>query len=149
MNESIQTVISAVTGNLGDTNLTPLVEPVVKRLVSFGYSPTEDDVWVITFSIQKAANHVLNEINQNEIPKGLTEVAVDMSCGEFLNAKYLSGQLEIGKLDLSGIVETIKEGDTSVSFKDGSSDEEKLNALIGWMTSGKETDFLCFRKMRW
>ena len=149
MDENIQAVIDAVKAILNDTNLDPIAEAVVIRLVSFGCKPVLTDAGSIAFSIQKSVNHVLNEINHKTIPDGLIEITVDMACGEFLNVKMLSGQLDMGSLDLTGIVNSIKEGDTQITFGNGSSDEEKVNSLINWLMNGRGCDFLCFRKMRW
>ena len=149
MNENIQTVVDSVNKILNDTNLTDTVDSVINRLVSFGYVPTEEDAWMIAFSTKGTVNHVLNEINHQKVPDGLVEVVVDMICGEVLNAKFLSGQLELSNLDLDGIVQSVNEGDTSVTFSAEGSDESKLKGLLSWLISGKGCDLLCYRKMRW
>jgi hypothetical protein len=149
MNENIQTVVTSVNDILKDTNLTDTVESVIHRLVSFGYDPTEDDAWMIAFSTKGTVNHVLNEINHAKVPDGLHDVVVDMICGEVLNAKFLSGQLELTSLDLDGMIQSVKEGDTTVSFSAEGSDESKLKGLLSWLIQGKGCDLLCYRKMRW
>ena len=149
MNENLQTVVTSVNNILNDTNLTDTVDSVIQRLVSFGYAPTEDDAWIIAYSIKGTVNHVLNQINRSEIPNGLFEVVVDMACGEVLNAKYGSGQLELANLDLDGMIQSVAEGDTTVSFSAEGSDESKLKNLLSWLMQGKGCDFLCYRKMRW
>lgn len=149
MNENIQTVVDSVNKILNDTNLNSMVEAVVERLVSFGYTPTEEDAWMIAFTVNGTVNHVLNEINHTKIPDGLFEVVVDMVCGEVLNAKFLSGQLDMTKLDLDGMIQSVKEGDTTVSFSAEGSDEAKLKGLLSWLIQGKGSDLLCYRKMRW
>ena len=149
MNNAFQAVITSVNDILNDTNLTAMVETVVNRLVSLGYTPTDEDTWQIAFSIQKTVNHVLNETNQSKVPEGLTEIAVDMICGEFLNAKFLSGQLDLSSLDLDGMIQSVSQGDTSVSFSAEGSDEAKLKGLLSWLIHGKEGDLICYRKMRW
>lgn len=145
----VQTVIDSVNNILNDTNLTVITENVVKRLVSFGYIPTEDDAWLIAYSTKGTVNHVLNEINHTKVPEGLFEVVVDMICGETLNAKFLSGQLNLESLDLDGMIQSVKEGDTTVSFSAEGSDEAKLKGLLSWLIQGKGSDLLCYRKMRW
>ena len=80
---------------------------------------------------------------------GLFEVVVDMICGEVLNAKFLSGQLDLTNLDLDGVIQSVSEGDTSVSFSTEGSDEAKLKGLLSWLIQGKGSDLLCYRKMRW
>lgn len=149
MNENLQTVVTSVNKILNDTNLTAFTEDVLNRLVSFGFNPTEEDAWMIAFSTKGTVNHVLNEINHQTVPEGLFEVVVDMVCGEVLNAKFLSGQLDLTALDLNGMIQSVKEGDTTVSFSAEGSDESKLNSLLTWLIQGKGCDLLCYRKMRW
>ena len=149
MSENIQAVMTSVESMLNDTNLNPMVEAVGEQLVSFGYTPNENDAWMIAFSVQKAVNHVLNEINQSAVPNGLFEVTVDMICGEVLNAKFLSGQLDLTALDLDGMIQSVKQGDTQVNFSAEGSDEAKLKGLLSWLIQGKGSDLTCYRKMRW
>lgn len=148
MNENLQTVVDSVNNILNDINLT-VTEKVVERLVSFGYEPTDADAWMIAFTMQKAQNHVLNEINHQKIPDGLIEVFVDMVCGEFLMVKHQTGTLNLDSLDLDGMIQSVTEGDTTVSFSKEGSDEAKLNGLLNWLVQGKGCDLLCYRKMRW
>lgn len=149
MNENLQTVVDSVNDILNDTNLEPVVKDVVQRLVSFSYQSTDADAWMIAYTVKGTMNHVLNETNQTKVPEGLFEVVVDMICGEFLNAKFLSGQLELTALDLDGMIQSVKEGDTQVSFSAEGSDETKLKGLLSWLIQGKGCDLLCYRKMRW
>jgi len=76
-------------------------------------------------------------------------VAVDRVVGEFLFGKNQSGELNIESLDLDGAVTSIKEGDTSVTFASGLSDAEKFTTLISWLMSEGESDFVCYRKLKW
>jgi hypothetical protein len=145
----VQTVVDSVNNILNDTNLTVFTEDVVNRLVSFGYIPTEEDAWMITYTAKGTVNHVLNEINHIKVPDGLHNVVVDMICGEVLNAKYRSGQLDMTCLDLDGMIQSVQEGDTTVSFRAEGSDESKLEGLLSWLIQGKGCDLLCYRKMRW
>ena len=149
MNENLQTVVTSVNNILNDTNRNSITENVVERLVSFGYVPTDADAWVIAYSIKGTVNHVLNEINRQTVPESLSEVVVDMVCGEMLNAKFLSGQLDMDSLDLDGMIQSVKEGDTQVNFSAEGSDEIKLKNLLSWLIQGKGCDLLCYRKMRW
>lgn len=145
----VQTVVDSANNILNDTNLNSMTENVVERLVSFGYIPTEDDAWMIAYTIKGTVNHVLNEINHSTVPEGLMEIVVDMICGEVLNAKYLSGQLDLTTLDLGGMIQSVKEGDTQVNFSTEGSDEAKLKGLLSWLIQGKGSDLLCYRRMRW
>jgi len=149
MNENLQTVVTSVNKILNDTNLTDTVDSVILRLVSFGYTPTEIDAWMIAYSIKGTVSHVLNMTNRQEVPIELNEVVVDMVCGEVLNTKLLTGQLNLDSLDLDGMIESVREGDTTVSFSAEGSDEAKLKGLISWLIQGKGCDLLCYRRMRW
>ena len=149
MFEHHQTVIDSVNSILKDTNLNPITEMVMGRLVSFGYDPTDEDAWMIAYNIKGTVNHVLNEINHTKIPEGLIEMVTDMICGEVLNAKFLTGQLELDSLDLDGMIQSVKEGDTQVNFNTDGSNEVKLKNLLSWLIQGKGCDLLCYRRMRW
>ena len=149
MNEELQTVLTKIQDVLNDTDLTKLTESVLERLVSFGYTPTKDDVFSIAFETKSVRSHILNMTNQATIPDGLFEVAVDMVCGNFLNGKYLCGKLELDDLDFEGIVKTVSQGDTSITFETSGQDEDKFRQLIAWLIDGKGCDLLCYRKMQW
>ena len=124
-------------------------EAVLKRLVSFGYDPKEDDSWMICFSAQKVENHIKNSCNIGEVPVGLFNVAVDMVCGEFLFTKKQTGKLELADLDLNGAITQIHEGDITVQFAGGSSDESKFESLLNFLLHHGEGDFVCYRKLKW
>ena len=134
------------------TILTSLNEAFVKKVLmrlesSFGYIATENDSWSIAFAIQKVENHIKNYCNTDMVPEGLIETAVDMVVSEFLTTKKSTGQLEMANLDLDGAIKTIREGDTSVEFVQGLSDNEKFDMLLKDMDRGD--DLLCYRKLKW
>lgn len=131
---------------LGDDKLT---EAILNRLSSFGYTVKDSDAWAIAFAIQSVQNSIKNSCNVTTIPDGLFHVLVDRSCGEFLYSKKQSGQLDIAGIDLSGAVKQISEGDTSVTFADGTSDEQKFSQLLGLLLTKGEGDLVCYRKLAW
>ncbi|MCZ9313162.1 MAG: hypothetical protein O0V67_07270 [Methanocorpusculum sp.] len=148
MNEKLLASILTIMTNI-DTSLSEsFYDAVLKRLVSLGYSLKEDDGWALCFAMQKVENHIKNSCNTTSIPDGLFNVAVDMVCGEFLFAKKQTGQLELGDLDLTGAITSIKEGDTQVNFG-GSSDESNFNQMLDYLMHHGEGDFVCYRKIRW
>lgn len=124
-------------------------EMVLKRLVFLGYKINSDDAWSICFSIQKVENHIKNFCNILTIPDGLLQIAADRVCGEFLFAKKQSGQLDIDSIDLSSVVTSIREGDTDVSFNNNTSDETRFNQLLDYMINAGESDFICYRRLKW
>ena len=150
MDEMIQKVLANILTIMTNTSLSEsFCQGVLKRLVSFGYDLKEDDSWVISFAMQKVENHIKNSCNTTDIPDGLFHVAVDMVCGEFLFAKKQTGKLELADLDLNGAITQIHEGDTTVQFASGSSDEEKFNNFLNYLMHTKEGDFVCYRKLKW
>jgi hypothetical protein len=150
MNETMQKILTNILNVLRNTNLSePFYEAVLNRLISFGYELKEDDCWILCFTMQKVENHILSSCNITSIPDGLFNSAVDMVCGEFLFGKNQTGQLDIATLDLSCVIQQISEGDTTVTFGDGTSDQEKFNYIINHLMTKGEGDFVCFRKLNW
>ena len=150
MDELIQKILANILTIMPKTSLSEsFIEAVLNRLVSFGYKLKEDDSWVICFGTQKVENHIKNSCNTTDIPDGLFHVAVDMVCGEFLFSKKQTGKLELTDLDLDGAITQIKEGDVTVQFANGSSDEDKFNSFMNYLLHNGEGDFVCYRKLKW
>jgi hypothetical protein len=146
----IEKILANIPTIMTKTSLTEsFYEAVLNRLVSFGYELKEDDAWVLCFTMQKVENHILNSCNITFVPDGLFHSAVDMVCGEFLFGKNQTGQLDIATLDLTGAVKQISEGDTTVTFGDGVSDQDKFNSIVNYLMTKGEGDFVCFRKLKW
>lgn len=147
MDEMIQRVLANI---LPNTSLSePFCEMVLKRLVSFGHFLKEDDSWELCFVMTKVENQIKNSCNTTSIPEGLSHVAVDMICGEFLMNRKNSGRLDLADLDLTGAITSISEGDVSVSFDADTTDEDKFNLLVNFLMNNGKGDFVCYRKLRW
>ena len=125
------------------------IEAVLNRLVSFGCCLKEEDSWAICFAIQKTESTIKNSCNTTSIPEGLFHIAVDRACGEFLFAQKQTGQLHLAELDLTGAITQISEGDTTVSFAAGASDEDKFNTLVNFLMNKGEGEFVCYRQLKW
>lgn len=150
MDEMIQKVLANIPTIMTNTSLSePFYEAVLKRLVSFGYDLKEDDTWAICFAMQSVENHIRNSCNTTDIPNGLFYIAVDMVCGQFLFTKRQTGMLKLADLDLDGAITEIHEGDTTVKFANGSSNEDKFNLLLKYLLHDGEGDFVCYRKLKW
>ena len=124
-------------------------EAVLQRLISLGYNLEENDVFPLCFAMQSVENHIKNSCNVTILPDGLFNVAVDKVCGEFLFAKKQTGQLDIEGLDLNGAIASISEGDTSVSFVSGASDDDRFNHLVNYLMTQGDGDFVCYRRLKW
>lgn len=129
------------------------IEEILKRLISFGYTPNENDSWIITFCMQKVENHIKNSFNISEIPNELKEVEIDRICGEFLFSKKQTGQLNAENgFDLETAIKQVQTGDTNVTFAVGEGSETletKLNTLISYLLNYGESDFICYRQIKW
>lgn len=124
-------------------------EAVLVRLVSLGYDLKETDGVELGFTIQKLENHIKNSCNTIYVPEGLFNASIDVACGEFLFTKKQTGRLEINNLDLTGVITSIKEGDTSVNFASGTSEDEKLTLFINLLMHSMDGDLVCYRRLQW
>jgi hypothetical protein len=123
-----------------------MIEDVTKRLLSYGYTVTTDDSWVLNFIILKTENHIKNQCNTSVVPEGLHEVAVDMVVGEFMQGKKSIGQLT--GINLGAIVKSIQEGDSKVDFAGELSPEQRLESLIAYLLHGN-INFATYRRIKW
>lgn len=129
-----------------------MLKLVKVRLEGLGYTVSDSDSAALDSCRRRAENGIRNLCNipaKCEIPSELGEIVVDRICGEFLFSKRNSGQLDISGIELSAAVKQIVEGDVSVSFAEGSSDGERLDALINRLMSSGERELVRFRRIRW
>lgn len=129
------------------------IEKILQRFISFGYKPNEKDSWMITFCMQKVENHIKNSCNISEIPDELKEIEIERICGEFLFSKKQTGQLNAENgFDVEMAIKQVQAGDTNVTFAVGEGSETletKLNALISYLIDYGESDFICYRQIKW
>lgn len=124
-----------------------MIEAVKKWLVFYGYTPIEGDDWVLEFLIEGTQNYILDYCNITVIPESLQKTVVEMTAGEFLRRKKASGSLDGFNLDAA--IESIKEGDTTVSYSGVTSDEQRLDTLIASLTSVNRSHLVKYRRMAW
>lgn len=128
------------------------VDAVKARLQSFGYEVKVEDDFALTFCVEKVRNTVKIEINWQDVPEELEHIAIDMACGEFLNAKKTFAPDDLENLDLDQAVKQIQTGDTNTVFAvgDGSqTDEQRLTAFINYLLNYGRSEFNSFRRIRW
>lgn len=123
-------------------------EDVVQWLAFYGYRVTDDDPWALDFIISSVLQYIKNYCNTDEIPQGLRHLAVHMCAGRFLQHKKSSGTLEGFRLDAA--IESIKGGDTTVSFAGGAlTGEQRLDGLIAQLVSPNQVELNKYRRLQW
>lgn len=145
-NETISTLLEAI-AKIYESDLTELV---LLRLDSFGYEAKETDAFVIGYSVQKVENNIKSDCNITDIPEGLTNVAVDMACGEILDTLYRTGGLDVGSIALDGAIASVSLGDATVSFDNTTSDNSgTFTALISNLKESGRGELVCYRTVKW
>ncbi len=143
-------ILQAIRNTMANSSLTDaFFNAVLQRLISLKYKLEENDDWILCFAMQGVENHIKASCNVTSIPDELFNIAVDRVCGEFLFTKKQTGQLTIEGLDLDGAIASISEGDTSVSFVAGASDDDRFNQLVNYLKTKGDGDFVCFRRLKW
>lgn len=122
-------------------------QKIEDRLQSLGYVIKPGDENIIPFVMEKVESTIKSSCNTTSIPEGLTNIAIDMVCGEFLYFKKQSGQLE--EFDTEVAVKKVKLGDTDITFDESLSPEQRLDNLIHNLKSSGKEEFSCYRRIRW
>ena len=123
-------------------------EAVLKRLDSFGYTFNEtNDGWVLCFAAQKVENKIKSECNILTVPIELFNVAVDMTCGEFLFSLQQSGKLDT-TFNADAALKQVKVGDATVELG-GNGSTQSLDRLINFLINSGAGDLLCYRRIKW
>ena len=151
--EDLKPIIENIVKMLNESLEELFVSKVLQRLISFGYTIKEEDTFTIAFCIQKVENHIKSSCNISSIPDELIEIAVDRICGEFLFSKKQSGKLDAENgFDIETALKQVQVGDTNITFAVGEGAETletKLNSLISYLLNAGESDFICYRKIKW
>lgn len=126
----------------GDDTIENIIDFTVERLDSWEIK--EIQPFELAFAVNSVTEYIKNATNQLTVPEGLTFTAVDMVCGEFLQKRLDTDNLEEFKVEQA--IKTLKIGDTSTTFKDGQS--SGIHVLISTLTSRKG-DVLSHRKLKW
>ena len=124
---------------------------VLKRLSSLGIETDKSDEFSITFAVEKVRSTIKNEINWQDVPEGLENIAADMAVGEFLLVKKTFAPDSLN-IDLSYAVKQIQAGDTNTVFATGESSltpEQRLDNFINYLLSYGKGEFASFRRVKW
>ena len=98
---------------------------VVTRLKCFAYEATEEDCSLIEYIILQVEERVLNSCNLTVFPETLKKAGANEVAGEFLRLKFITGGLP----NVEPILKSIREGDATVTYADGSTPQAQLLQL--------------------
>lgn len=111
----------------------------------YEFTPVEE--MILSFNIDKCVREMGMKLN-SDIPEAFEYALVDMVVGEFLMSQKSLGTLKMNALDYNMVVKSVQEGDTNITFADGTSDSQKLDVLISYLMH-PEIDYADYRKIRW
>lgn len=118
-------------------------ETVLQILESWlGYDAISD-INIIEYMIVAETQHILNDINQKELPSELQYVLVYRVIGSYITTnknKLIEADGEMAS--------SIKMGDTEVQFK-GTDKASRLQELATALSGYGRGDLACFRRLRW
>ncbi|EEP65911.1 hypothetical protein VEIDISOL_00715 [Veillonella dispar ATCC 17748] len=118
-------------------------ETVLQILESWlGYDAISD-INIIEYMIDAETQHILNDINQKELPSELQHVLVYRVIGSYITTnknKLIEADGEMAS--------SIKMGDTEVQFK-GTDKASRLQELDTALSGYGRGDLACFRRLRW
>lgn len=126
-----------------------MIDTVKQRLENMGYTFIETDDFILNFLIEKVETVIKNNCNISVIPDELKTIAVDMTIGYFLKEKKSTAIESVIGLDLSQAISSIREGDTSITYANGNTPEEKLNKLIDYLINDSEEILVSYRCLKW
>ena len=109
-----------------------------------------NDDLIIDECIRKVTNNIKNETNQNGIPVGAREIAIEMIVAEYLFIKFATGTLNIDTINFNvSSVKSVKDGDTTVDY--GDSKNSPTDRFTLWLNSmfHRNYDWSTWRRMRW
>lgn len=118
-------------------------ETVLQILESWlGYDAISD-INIIEYMVDAETQHILNDINQKELPSELQHVLVYRVIGSYITTnknKLIEADGEMAS--------SIKMGDTEVQFK-GTDKTSRLQELATALSGYGRGDLACFRRLRW
>ncbi|MBS6396677.1 MAG: hypothetical protein KH452_05950 [Clostridiales bacterium] len=149
MDSAILKEMTAALVDMGSVLPESFCNMTLRRLESLGCQVDASQIWNLAFCVRKSEVEVLDYCHIDLIPVVLHPMLCDRACGRYLYDRKQSGTLDIESIDLSGVLTSLSEGDVKVSFNAATSDEAKLDALLGLMMNTGKGQLSCYRKVRW
>lgn len=129
-------------------SLLSIVDLVVLRLSGFSYETSPGDRVILKFLSEQVLNDIKADLYVDDIPKELEAGVVNKITSLFLKEKKAIEPESLSTVSLSTPVKTISEGDTSVTFGDVKSNEQRLDEVLTELESGG-LKLSCYRRIRW
>ena len=129
-----------------------MTDSVKERLTNIGYVFIDADDFILNLLIEKVETVIKNNCNISEIPEDLRSIAIDMVVGYFLKEKKSIAIDSLLNLDLTQAIQSIREGDTSITFAIGNGNEtpeQRLNTLINYLIYENEKVLVSYRCIKW
>lgn len=126
-----------------------MLDDIKLRLESYGYEFVEGDELLIELLEGKSIQYIKHFCNINEVPACLDHVLVDITCGEFLKLKHITGQLT--SIQIESAVKSIQDGDTRVEYNVSYMDDNvgMFNKFLEALIHGHTDELLRHRKLVW
>ena len=128
------------------TVVNELRQKINDRLTSLGIDADDIDDALVAFSSDLVLEHILNNINHEQLPDGLLYHYIDAVCGRYIQGAYLTGK-QTG-IDFDAAFRSVHLGDTTVELG-GLSEADKYKALTDALNGGLEAELECYRTLRW
>lgn len=125
-------------------------EKLNELLEAMELTELEDDP-LTAYVLSSVTERLLNETNLSEPPEGLACLGAELALGELLRLKKSMGALDIEGLNLDAAVKQLQEGDTNITFavEATASPEQRLDALIAFLTSDRMREVIRYRRLVW
>lgn len=101
---------------------------------------------MLDFILGETDEYIKSFCNISVIPKGLTYTRRSIAAGRMLDRLYRSGRLT--EQEFSGIVSSVKEGDTTVSYG-GGTPQELFEQLVSGLLDPDKSSLLRYRRLVW
>lgn len=112
------------------------------KMLGINTDPKDEELDYLILMVEQ---EIKNFCNITEIPKELMFVEADMVAGEWISLKNRMGELP--EFDVGLAIKSIKMGDITTQLQDGEGSD--IDVLISELTTGKRSELLSYRKIKW
>lgn len=121
---------------------------IIERLATLTYRVEHEDKFLLDFCLSKVEDYVRQFCNLREIIINLYYTTiVELTCYEFLMTLKQTNQLE-ELFNVEEALKTVAIGDTSITYDNSNSTENKLDILLNYLNKGR-AGLISYRKIKW